>query len=84
MNDHTNSLLKDLEEEKENVNNGKVSKKKEVEKKQTDLDFLKAVRLLSFEEAPEYLKHNPFILTGYRSILNTDMCIQRLVGKNKY
>lgn len=44
-----------------------------------DFDEEKARRLLTYEEAPEYLKHNSFILSGYRGILNTKLCMERQV-----
>ena len=31
-------------------------------------------KLCSFKETPEFIKHNMFILTGYRGILNTQQC----------
>lgn len=34
-------------------------------------------RLLFIHEAPEYLRHNAYILSGYRGILNTKLCIER-------
>ncbi|KAJ3665493.1 hypothetical protein Zmor_000986 [Zophobas morio] len=33
-------------------------------------------KLCSFKEAPEFIKHNMFILTGYRGILNTQQCLE--------
>lgn len=73
LNDRTNSLLEDLQDDKEEVDSGKI---KDNPKKEC-IDHQKAKYLLNFEDAPEYIKHNPYILTGYRGILNTDMCIQR-------
>jgi hypothetical protein len=35
-------------------------------------------RLLPFEEAPHYLKYNPYILNGYRNSLTTKLCLERL------
>lgn len=35
-------------------------------------------RLLPFEEAPHYLKYNPYILKGYRGSLTTKLCLERL------
>lgn len=71
--DHTNSLLENLEEDKESDNGSE----KDHAEQQSNIDYQKARTLLKFEDAPEYLKHNPFILTGYRGMLNTDLCIQR-------
>lgn len=34
-------------------------------------------KLLPFEEAPDYLQFNPFILHGYRGYLTTKLCIER-------
>lgn len=34
-------------------------------------------RLFTFKEAPEYIKHNTYILTGYRGILSTALCLER-------
>lgn len=34
-------------------------------------------RLYRIDEAPEYLRHNVYILSGYRGILNTKHCIER-------
>lgn len=33
--------------------------------------------LLKFEDAPEYLQHNKFILSGYRGMLTSKMCLER-------
>ncbi|XP_017767941.1 PREDICTED: progestin and adipoQ receptor family member 3 isoform X2 [Nicrophorus vespilloides] len=38
----------------------------------------KMKRLLTFDEAPSYLAHNRFILSGYRGILNTKLCIESI------
>ncbi|CAL7943881.1 unnamed protein product [Xylocopa violacea] len=35
-------------------------------------------RLLPFEEAAEYLQHNPYILHGYRGYLTTKLCIESI------
>lgn len=40
-------------------------------------------RLLPYEEAPEYLQHNPFILHGYRGYLTTKLCLERFVSKTE-
>lgn len=42
-----------------------------------DFSYEKSKQLLSFEDAPEYLKHNTFIITGYRGVLNTKLCMER-------
>lgn len=77
INDHTNSLLENLEDDKARTGNGEETVQKEEHEAQLDVETQKAMTLLKFEDAPEYMKHNPFILKGYRGILNTDMCIQR-------
>lgn len=78
INDHTNSLLEDLVESKK-VSDNKKHVNEEVQEKRPNVECEKARKLLSFDDAPEYIKHNPFIRSGYRGILNTDLCIQRYV-----
>ncbi|KAK2589142.1 hypothetical protein KPH14_001962 [Odynerus spinipes] len=41
-------------------------------------DEEKMRRLLPFEDAPEYLQHNPFILHGYRGYLTTKLCVESI------
>lgn len=33
--------------------------------------------LLSYDDAPSYLKFNPYIHSGYRGFLTTKMCLER-------
>lgn len=33
--------------------------------------------LLSYNDAPNYLKFNPYIRSGYRGFLTTKMCVER-------
>ncbi|XP_018053928.1 PREDICTED: progestin and adipoQ receptor family member 3 [Atta colombica] len=35
-------------------------------------------RLLRFEEAPQFLQHNPYILHGYRGCLTTKLCLESI------
>lgn len=35
-------------------------------------------RLLRFEEAPEFLQYNPYILRGYRGCLTTKLCLESI------
>jgi len=35
--------------------------------------------ILSYEDAPNYLKFNPYIRSGYRGYLTTKMCLERYV-----
>nr|CAH7751470.1 unnamed protein product [Callosobruchus chinensis] len=71
LQDHTQSLLDDLPpvEEKECITE---------EVAYDGIYYEKSRKLLEFQDAPEYLKHNPFILKGYRQMLNTDLCISSL------
>ncbi|CAG9119470.1 unnamed protein product [Plutella xylostella] len=39
-----------------------------------DLEYLSYRQLLKYEQAPEYLQHNPFIRDGYRKLLPTKLC----------
>lgn len=48
------------------------------DKKITLDDEEKMRRLLNYEEAPEYLQHNPYILHGYRGYLTTKLCIESI------
>ncbi|KAF5305459.1 hypothetical protein FQA39_LY01550 [Lamprigera yunnana] len=58
-------------------------KEEEIEKKLLKIDNShnsnnSVMRLYNLEEAPKYLQHNIFILTGYRGILNTKLCIESI------
>ncbi|XP_046962664.1 progestin and adipoQ receptor family member 3 [Vanessa cardui] len=39
-----------------------------------DVEYINYRKLLKYEEAPEYLQHNPFIKDGYRKLLPTRLC----------
>ncbi|XP_066150632.1 progestin and adipoQ receptor family member 3 [Euwallacea fornicatus] len=71
VHDHTDSLLEDLtpteEEDDDNF-------EKETLKLCDEIYYEKARRLLSFDEAPEYMRHNSFIRSGYRGLLSTQLC----------
>ncbi|KAF5275820.1 hypothetical protein FQR65_LT04058 [Abscondita terminalis] len=76
--DHTESLLdtdydckqKEIEKEENKEDDNKV------ETSETSYNGL--MRLYNLKEAPHYLQHNVFILTGYRGILNTKLCIESI------
>ncbi|RZC35238.1 progestin and adipoQ receptor family member 3, partial [Asbolus verrucosus] len=75
--DRTNNLMK-------NLIRGPYSMGEETEEKKekaTNCDEIyheKAKRLFTYKEAPEYIKHNSFILSGYRGILNTQLCLESM------
>ncbi|KAJ8977550.1 hypothetical protein NQ317_018663 [Molorchus minor] len=70
--DHTQSLLEDL--------SSGVCKNKQCEEEEIydDIYYEKARQLLFYENAPVYMKHNSFILSGYRSILNNHLCLESI------
>ncbi|XP_057662884.1 progestin and adipoQ receptor family member 3 [Diorhabda carinulata] len=72
--DRTQSLLEDL--------SGAPNKNSIDEESDDDeydeIFYQKAKELLPYDQAPPYLKHNPFILTGYRKNLNTDLCVSSI------
>jgi predicted membrane channel-forming protein YqfA (hemolysin III family) len=39
---------------------------------------MKYRQLLCYDEAPEHLRHNIFIRTGYRTILSTKLCLESM------
>ncbi|CAH1999827.1 unnamed protein product [Acanthoscelides obtectus] len=43
-----------------------------------EIYYEKSRVLLEYQDAPEYLKHNPFIRKGYRQMLSTELCIRSL------
>ncbi|XP_019881240.1 progestin and adipoQ receptor family member 3 [Aethina tumida] len=65
--DHTESLLEDLDCKNEKSDDD------------SKFSYEKCRRLLTYEEAPEYIKHNIYILKGYRGILDTNMCIESVM-----
>ncbi|XP_018567253.1 progestin and adipoQ receptor family member 3 [Anoplophora glabripennis] len=73
IHDHTQSLLEDL-----TPDTSSVSESSEEEVYEDELLYEKLRQLLFFEEAPEYMKHNAYILSGYRGILNTQLCVESL------
>uniref|UniRef100_A0AAR5NXD4 Progestin and adipoQ receptor family member 3 n=1 Tax=Dendroctonus ponderosae TaxID=77166 RepID=A0AAR5NXD4_DENPD len=66
--DHTESLLEDLSQNEDDEEDSEVSEICE------EIYYQKARQLLSFEEAPGYIKHNVFIRSGYRGFLTTELC----------
>lgn len=75
--DHTNSLLKDLPKDdcKELLKHKK--DKEDVSDDEDEINYEKLRQLLKIEDAPEYMQHNRFILSGYRGILPSKLCIER-------
>lgn len=59
--------------------NCKELKDSPVKGKITPEDEEKMRRVLPFEEAAEYLQHNPYIRHGYRGYLTTKLCVERFV-----
>ncbi|XP_062536983.1 progestin and adipoQ receptor family member 3 isoform X2 [Armigeres subalbatus] len=43
-----------------------------------DVSYYKLRQLLSFEDAPKHLQFNPFIRSGYRTILSTKLCLESM------
>lgn len=71
MHDHTDSLLEDLTPSEGDDDSDTVSEKCD------EVCYQKARRLLNFDEAPEYMKHNAYIRKGYRGLLPTELCKER-------
>lgn len=88
--DHTDSLLENLTEdvlltttsddEKKIKTNGIDDDKLKLKRKNVKEIITsdnKANRLYKINEVPLYLRHNVYILTGYRGMLNTKLCMER-------
>lgn len=43
-----------------------------------DVSYYKLRQLLSYDDAPKHLQFNPFIRTGYRTILSTKLCLESI------
>ncbi|XP_021701918.1 progestin and adipoQ receptor family member 3 isoform X2 [Aedes aegypti] len=43
-----------------------------------DVSYYKLRQLLNYEDAPKHLQFNPFIRTGYRTILSTKLCLESM------
>lgn len=61
---------------------GQVRDDPPAKKRVTPEEEEKMRQLLRFEEAPEFLQYNPYILRGYRSCLTTKLCLERLAHLN--
>lgn len=61
----------DVKEIVENVN------ERIINKSYGKKDINKMKRIFLIDEVPLYLRHNVFILSGYRGILNTKLCMER-------
>lgn len=71
--DHTDSLLKDLDKNcNETLALEKAMKKSKIE--YDEIYYEKARQLKHYDDAPEHLKHNQYIRTGYRGLLSTGLC----------
>ncbi|XP_053682168.1 progestin and adipoQ receptor family member 3 isoform X2 [Sabethes cyaneus] len=44
----------------------------------TPVSYYKQRQLLSYDDAPKHLQFNPFIRTGYRTILSTKLCLESI------
>ncbi|KAJ8911588.1 hypothetical protein NQ315_016125, partial [Exocentrus adspersus] len=75
IHDHTQSLLEDLTPDVYSLSEPANFCEKNCD---DDIYYEKARQLLLYEDAPEYMKHNSYILSGYRGILNTDLCIESI------
>ncbi|XP_023022760.1 progestin and adipoQ receptor family member 3 [Leptinotarsa decemlineata] len=80
LHDRTQALLEDLTSEAvdEKEADEHVEEEPVDEEFYDEIYYEKAKQLLHYDEAPEYLKHNPYILSGYRKILSTDLCLQSM------
>ncbi|CAG9863456.1 unnamed protein product [Phyllotreta striolata] len=80
LHDRTQSLLDDLAEEKPDEQARKSDEELENsdDEMHDEIYYEKARQLLPFDEAPPYLKHNPYILSGYRRNLPTDLCMSSI------
>ncbi|KAJ8962196.1 hypothetical protein NQ318_018163 [Aromia moschata] len=75
LHDHTQSLLEDLSS---NICKDEQFSKPVKKIKYDEIYYEKARKLLSYEDAPEYMKHNTYILSGYRGILNCHLCVESI------
>lgn len=76
--DHTDSLLEDLlADDEEDTMDKEKEEKTQLKKCDEDVCENKFKRLYRIDEAPEYVRHNAFILSGYRGLLDTKHCIER-------
>ncbi|KOB71796.1 Uncharacterized protein OBRU01_13164 [Operophtera brumata] len=48
-----------------------------------DEEYINYRKLLKYEQAPVYLQHNPFIRDGYRKLLPTRLCWERINNYRK-
>lgn len=57
-----------------------LTEEKSIEEKphKNEQQTVRPKHFFSFDDAPEYLKFNPFILSGYRGLLNTKLCMESI------
>jgi predicted membrane channel-forming protein YqfA (hemolysin III family) len=76
--DHTESLVKHL------IKQPCSEDKKTEEKTKTNMNtcdeiyYEQTKKLFTYKEAPGFIKHNSFILSGYRGILNSQLCMESI------
>ncbi|XP_044258560.1 progestin and adipoQ receptor family member 3 [Tribolium madens] len=73
--EQTNNLLKEFIRKPCPEDNTKEKKENDRNHK---LCHERAKKLFTFKEAPDYIKHNTFILSGYRGILDTHLCLESI------
>ncbi|XP_065077116.1 progestin and adipoQ receptor family member 3 [Ochlerotatus camptorhynchus] len=61
-----------------NSNNNNSESPAELVCSKQDVSYYKLRQLLSYEDAPKHLQFNPFIRTGYRTILSTKLCLESM------
>ncbi|XP_025829290.1 progestin and adipoQ receptor family member 3 isoform X2 [Agrilus planipennis] len=71
--DHTESLLQNCIRTEENDIWNQEKNRKSIGDDETNIK-----RLFTIEEVPEFIRHNPYILSGYRGILNAKSCIESI------
>ncbi|XP_058824371.1 progestin and adipoQ receptor family member 3 isoform X2 [Topomyia yanbarensis] len=62
----------------DDANNDRSSSPAELVCGKQDVSYYKQRQLLSYDDAPKHLQFNPFIRSGYRTILSTKLCLESI------